>query len=561
MATDGTTLRCGLLTRVSTDGQARDPEGSLKSQLQRLRTYIETRRASGVVVEEVKTYTVPEGVSGKTLRRKDIEEAISDIEAGRINVLIVTELSRLSRSVLDFLKFAEFLDQHGCGLVSLKQQFDTTTPHGKLLVTVCVALAQFERELTSVRTSENMRARAERGLYNGGCRLLGYDPNPDEKTRPCINEQEAAIVRLAFDLYEEMASDTKVADALNEKGYRTKSYTSRRGHAKGGRPWTINAVANMLNNATFAGLREVNKKKKGKDQSALSERDRYRVVQGVWEAIIAPEQFERVQKIRAENARTKRSIATPTRHNWVLKGILVCDECGTTLEPSWGTSQSGEVHYYYRHSRRAPKSCKLRRSIPAREVEKLVLERLHYLGEHIGIVEEIVETATGALHNEVGEVLRRLRERQAKLAKLQTQADGYLQLALALPDDQRREFLEPKLAAIRTEKAQTESEVALLEASYAELRTNSLSATDLQKALQTFDALFEQLAQHEQQELLRYLVDEARMSASYMTLSLYGKASAERIALAQKEKGAGEKVFSPTPACLPGLDSNQQPSG
>lgn len=133
--------------------------------------------------------------------------------------------------------------------------------------------------------------------------------------------------------------------------------------------------------------------------------------------------------------------------------------------------------------------------------------RIGYLGQHIEIVEEIVGRAMANLQQEVPEVLRRLRERERRQASLKSQADNYLSLALALPEVQRRAFLEPKLAALHEQVEHVESEVDLLDRSLEELKGNTVSAIDLQKALQTVDALFDELKPHEQKELLSSIVE------------------------------------------------------
>jgi site-specific DNA recombinase len=220
------TRRAAMVVRVSTTKQAENDEGSLKNQLQRLRAHLDYRRACGEDWQEVAVYEL-KGISGKSsLRSPELQRLVADIQAGRVNTVCCTELSRVSRSVLDFLNFFTFLTEQGAEFVCLKGNYDTTSPQGKFLVTVMLALGELEREQTAERTKDAMAARSERGLWNGG-QLLGYDLDAAHKGHLQVNPQEAEAVRFAFQTYLECGSLAGTAQRLNERGYRTKSYVSR----------------------------------------------------------------------------------------------------------------------------------------------------------------------------------------------------------------------------------------------------------------------------------------------------------------------------------------------
>jgi site-specific DNA recombinase len=124
--------------------------------------------------------------------------------------------------VRDFLHFFEVLSENNVEFVCLKQQYDTTSPQGKLFVTIMMALAEFEREQTAERTREAAAARSARGLWNGG-RLLGYDLDPKRKGHLVPSASEVAVVNFAFDSYLECGSIKGTVQRLNEEGYRTKA--------------------------------------------------------------------------------------------------------------------------------------------------------------------------------------------------------------------------------------------------------------------------------------------------------------------------------------------------
>ncbi len=147
--------------------------------------------------------------------------------------MLCPALDRVCRSVADFLALFEFLNQHGVEFISLGENFDTTTPQGQFVATVLMAMAQMEREITSQRTSEAMVDRAERGLWNGG-QLVGYDLDTERPGYLIPNAVEALLVNLSHETYLELGSIKETADTVNQRGYRTKTYSSRRGQAPSG---------------------------------------------------------------------------------------------------------------------------------------------------------------------------------------------------------------------------------------------------------------------------------------------------------------------------------------
>ncbi len=145
----------GLITRVSLDEQARNPEGSLVNQLQRLRSHLQYKKDTVAEEWPEASHYELRGISGKhSVRSPEFQRLFDDVRAGKIDVVLVTALDRVCRSVSDFLTFFEFLTEHGVQFVSLREQFDTTSPQGKLQATMLMALAEFERAITSQRTSE-----------------------------------------------------------------------------------------------------------------------------------------------------------------------------------------------------------------------------------------------------------------------------------------------------------------------------------------------------------------------------------------------------------------------
>jgi site-specific DNA recombinase len=227
------------------------------------------------------------GLSPRHTNRPAYQRMVQDIVQGRINTVLCTALSRISRSTRDLLDMIEFFKQHELDFICLKEDFDTTTAQGRCFVTIMGALNQFEREQVGERTRMGILAGAERGLWNGG-QVLGYDPDPQRKGYLIPNAEEARVVNVLFDTYLECGSVYETAARANQLGYRTKTYTSRRGKTYAPKPLSYTSVLWILTSRTYLAQKEINKCRKREDPASLPEELRYRLVDAVWPAIIAP---------------------------------------------------------------------------------------------------------------------------------------------------------------------------------------------------------------------------------------------------------------------------------
>jgi site-specific DNA recombinase len=189
--------KIALYVRVSTEEQAENPEGSVKNREQRLREAVTYRNRNSFFGEITGVY-IDAGISAKDMNRPKLQEMLRAIRNGEINLVMVTELSRLSRNNRDFLGMWDMMHEHGCRFMSLREDFDTTTAAGEMLLFQLVNFAQFERKQTSERVEANIAARAVRGLYNGGSIPIGYKRMPEKAGYLKVDEDAAATVKAAF---------------------------------------------------------------------------------------------------------------------------------------------------------------------------------------------------------------------------------------------------------------------------------------------------------------------------------------------------------------------------
>ncbi|HWU44148.1 MAG TPA: recombinase family protein, partial [Bdellovibrio sp.] len=191
-------LKIAAYLRVSTEEQAQLVEGSLDSQKYRISEFVKARCAEKKDWGKIVDFYIDDGYSAKDTKRPAYQRMMADIRKGKVNLILVADLSRLSRNILDFSNLLDFLDKWKSKFLSMKEQFDTSTPAGKMMVFNMINLAQFEREQTSERVALNAHARAMRGLLNGGRAIMGYKRDPEKPGTLMVNEEEADIVKTIF---------------------------------------------------------------------------------------------------------------------------------------------------------------------------------------------------------------------------------------------------------------------------------------------------------------------------------------------------------------------------
>ena len=210
-------LRCAVYTRKSSEEGLEQEFNSLDAQREACEAYIASQKAEGWLL-------VPDryddgGISGGTLERPALKRLLADIEAGRVDVVVVYKIDRLSRSLMDFAKLVEVFDRNSVTFVSVTQSFNTTTSMGRLTLNILLSFAQFEREVIGERIRDKFAASRKKGMWMGGFVPLGYDVK-DRKL--VVNEAEAATVRMIFERFVKIGSATTLVRALRAEGIRGK---------------------------------------------------------------------------------------------------------------------------------------------------------------------------------------------------------------------------------------------------------------------------------------------------------------------------------------------------
>ena len=546
--------KCGFVIRVSTDRQARNKEGSLKNQLQRLQAHIDYKNTACGENWIIGGKYILKGVSGKdSFRSPEFYQLFADIKTGKINTIVCTALDRISRSVKDFLNFFEILNEHKVEFVCLKQNYDTTSSQGKLFITIMMALAEFERQQTSERSKDATMARADRGLWNGS-QIIGYDLNPDRKGHIIPNKKENVLVNFAFDTYLKCGSLLKTALTMNEHGYRTKEYNSRRERFHPANTFSYSSVKFILTNYAYIGKREVNKEKKLMNQEKLPEIDRYKIVDAVWEPIISKEKFDRVQALIKKNTVTKHNQTRPIRHTYILNsGLLWCGKCGTEMEGQAGTGRGG-VRYYYNKCKK--RDCRFK--VSADEIESVILERIRILSREKGILEGIIQATNNSLKKELPQLKGQKKLLQKELAEIKNFADAIINKWTSIANDDSNLFLKDKLDKLEQRRNEIEKGLQALELMIEEIERESVNKELVMLALNKFTKAFDHIPPYRQKELMHLILHKAILAPTSIKIALYGRQPEIELFNATKPQGAFPR--SGTAGWWARLDLNQEPS-
>src|SRR4051812_41172678 len=340
-------LRCAVYTRKSSEEGLEQEFNSLDAQREACEAYVASQRAEGWLL--VADRHDDGGFSGGTLERPALQRLLADIEDGRVDVVVVYKIDRLSRSLMDFARLVEVFDRTGATFVSVTQSFNTTTSMGRLTLNVLLSFAQFEREGIGERIRDKFAASRAKGMWMGGWAPLGYDV---KERKLVLNEAEAETVRMVFERFVKIGSATALALALRREGVTTKQ---RKLVNKG-------SLYKLLNNRIYVG-------------EAVHKGQSY---PGEHAAIIDRALWDKVHAIMGESPR-KRASNTRAQTPALLKGLMFAAD-GSAMSPTH-TRRRGRLYRYYVSQsviRGGGSGCAVSR-VPAGEIERAVVDEVRTL--------------------------------------------------------------------------------------------------------------------------------------------------------------------------------------
>jgi site-specific DNA recombinase len=317
-------VRCAIYTRKSSEEGLDQEFSSLDAQREAGEAYIKSQAHEGWVC--LPRHYDDGGFTGGNMERPALQRLLADIEAGKVDGVIVYKVDRLSRSLLDFARLMEAFEKKRVAFVSVTQQFNTASSMGRLVLNVLLSFAQFEREIIAERTRDKIAATRRKGKWSGGMPLLGYDVDP-LSFKLVVNLQEAEWVQTIFALYLKHRGLVRVVQELERRGWRTKRWQTRKGQIRGGNLFTKTTLHHLLSNVVYQG----------------KVRYKREVHTGEHEAIVERAVWQKVQEL----LHRRRASLVRQRSSALLKGLLHCRGCGHAMTPTSAQKKGGKRYSYY----------------------------------------------------------------------------------------------------------------------------------------------------------------------------------------------------------------------
>ena len=396
-------MRCAIYTRKSSEEGLEQAFNSLDAQREACEAFILSQKHEGWTL--LPTLYDDGGFSGGTMDRPALKLLLGDIAAGKVDVVVVYKIDRLTRSLFDFAKIVEAFDAKCVSFVSVTQQFNTTTSMGRLTLNVLLSFAQFEREVTGERIRDKIAASKKKGMWMGGLPSLGYDV---QNRKLILNDKEALTVLHIFRRYVQLRSVRALQAELDGAGIRSKRRTTADGTDYGGQKLSRGALYLMLQNRIYRG--EITHKGNA--------------YPGEHPAIVEKALWDEVQAVLAEN-RVNRAVGSDAKQPSLLAG-LAFDETGERLTPTHAVKKGTRYRYYVSRSLiiGTAKDRSKGRRIPAANLESLVITRLRtFLADQGAILDAVRdEHADGAGQNRLIKRGRQIAEELGSLAPDQIRA-------------------------------------------------------------------------------------------------------------------------------------------
>lgn len=368
------TIRCAIYTRKSSEEGLEQEFNSLDAQYEACSAYIVSQKSEGWKRTPVRYDDG--GISGGTLERPALRRLLADIEAGRVDMVVVYKIDRLTRSLMDFSKLVERFDKSNCSFVSVTQAFNTSTSMGRLTLNVLLSFAQFEREVTAERIRDKIAASKKKGMWMGGIPPIGYTAKDKELI---VDPDGAKVVNRIFETYLDVKCLNRLKREIDQLGYETRP--SRPGSLA--RAYSRGHLYNMLCNPIYIG--EI----RHKDQR----------FPGRHTGIVDREIWDRVQTLLEGRSQTVRGKGRQAPDRSPLTGRLF-DETGDRLTPSYTKKKDQRIRYFVsnrlvdRSSTRTPDATGWR--LPVRQLEDMIASA----------IADTLKTAKPATSSDVGTIKR-----------------------------------------------------------------------------------------------------------------------------------------------------------
>ncbi len=482
-------VRCAIYARKSTEEGLQQEFNSLDAQRESAEAYIASQKTEGWVC-------VPDryedgGFTGANMERPALKRLIADIEAGKIDCVIVYKVDRLSRSLLDFSRLMETFDKNKVSFVSVTQHFNTTHSMGRLTLNILLSFAQFEREIISERTRDKIAAARRRGKWSGGHPPLGYDVlSSPVGSKLVVCEDEATRIRAIYELYLQHEKLIPVVRELNQRGWNSKVWTTKQGNSRGGLSFDKTSLFRLLTNPVYIGK--------------ITYHDE--VHAGEHTAIVDEKVWQRVQIILRRNGQSGGS-TVKNKYGALLRGLVRCAPCDSMMSHTFTSKGTRRYRYYacIKAQKRGWTTCPSK-SIPAGELEKFVVERIRHVSQDPTILAATLEEVRRQYSEKVNDLES---ERRALIRDLKRQ-NAVLRRAT---DSTKASRLVDAIGALELQITEVTNRMA-------HANCEVFSQDEMQDALARFDPVWETLTPGEQARMIQLLVECVDYDGARETISI-----------------------------------------
>ncbi len=488
--------RCAVYTRKSTS-QGLDQEfNSLDAQREACVGYIQ-RQPGWTLVDE--RYD-DGGFTGANIERPAFQRLLADIDAGKIDVVVVYKVDRLSRSLLDFAKVMERFSAAGTSFVSVTQNFSTADAMGRLTLNMLMSFAEFEREMIAERTRDKIAGARRKGKWTGGPVPLGYAVQ-DKKL--VVVELEAVVVREIFALYLEHRSALTVARLLNERQRATKRHRAANGNLREARTWTKGDALRVLKNPIYAGYMP--------SGGELHEAEH--------PPLIPRETFTRTTALLEDATVSKRDHGR--NPDYLLRGLLRCACCGASFTPTSTRKGRREFRYYRCITRdKEGKDACPSRPLSAAAIEDYVLERLRAEAADGALASEIVTGVNKRVAARRKDILIERQKLPAEIASLSDEGKRLVE-TIASVNTAGRRLLDERLGEVSEQLGRCEARLAAAERELANLDALEVEVAWVAQCLSDFDKVWDVLTPENRVRVLRTMVERVEVNEPANQVSVF----------------------------------------
>ncbi len=477
-------VRCAIYTRKSTEEGLDQDFNSLDAQRESAEAFIRSQQREGWTA--LPDHYDDGGFSGSNIERPALKRLLADVQAGKVDCIVVYKVDRLSRSLIDFARIIEILERNNATFVSVTQQFNTTHSMGRLTLNILLSFAQFEREVIAERTRDKMSAARRKGKWVGGMPVLGYDVD-QRGGRLIVNESESSRVKEIFELYLKERALLPTVQELARRGWTTKQWITKKGNLRGGTPFNKTNLYRFLTNVIYVGKVDY----KGE------------IYEGEHKAIVADEVFSQVRVLLRENRRNG-GCEVRNRYGALLKGLLYCGACKASMIHAY-TSQRGKRYRYYvcSHAQKSGwRTCPVK-SVPANEIEQFVIDTIRNIGRDDALAVEVIRQAQAQNKQAIESFQQEHRFLEKELKNL----DSEVRRLVKSMDEQSGSKKTARLAELQDRIRETEQRATEVREELLKAEGEHVDQEKMTTALSLFDPVWDALLPKERVRVMQLLVD------------------------------------------------------